>query len=317
LQALFIGRATAKANAIRGVLFLEALRRCAHMSEIHWINQALNLVLIIMGRFAYFLAFFALQLNSEFSSDFILFDKPRCGGLLIRRDAILTLQKCVQNNTKLISPIQKAPISAIKIMGSELMIVFFNKPLPGKGFNVPEYPNPLIQQEQVIVFGNNHESTGSLIDKITDQYIWASNDKGWFSFFNWRDNQEAPQLYGSPMLAQIPGSTQTLRPIGIMLDTYQAIRIDTYSQSILEILTEHPFVETSESIYVPVVVVRNETPLLIIEAQNLPADKPSSTSNTPEPQVDPPIKSDLAEIEPIAQLPPESLGCVCSQIRRR
>ncbi|MEI6789793.1 MAG: hypothetical protein WCK42_01255 [Myxococcaceae bacterium] len=243
-----------------------------------------------------FLFALATYSDSEYPSGLVWLKNPpiTCGGVLIQSDVVLAEASCVGAYTEIVWPyksgIKKTEYTTYP--DAKIAILFLDRKLPN--------PTPLSSQ-------NENETVWISNDEISQRDWVESADNDYFGLHFGLDSY----LLGSPVFTDpLAGLYSAL---GMMIGKSKVLKFSPYFQDIQAKLKlacdlkerepEQPFIAipatVSEShIKIPAQVVSEESAPVLVST---PVEAP--TEAVP-----------AAKIEP--GLPPTSLGCSCSQVRR-
>jgi hypothetical protein len=225
--------------------------------------------------------------------------KAKCGGILIEPDVVLSTKSCIKSSYEVLWPFKSGfSLPLYEHNSADLIVIFLERAWSEtvRLIHTSELSN--LTKGLPVHFSNKHYSTRNWIDDLGQSTITA--------FYG----LERP-LIGSPMWSDFG-------IVGMMIGDKTALRLDPYFGFITATIRTGRGKRPKR----PTPISVPETPnMIVIEAQHVQAAQPTPAAQ-PEQVIQPAAKPVLS-VEPVPVVPsveikpPESLGCACSQARRR
>ncbi len=222
----------------------------------------------------------------------VLLKDPTCSGLVVSKQAILTLKECISSSSELIAPIKLKPTHFLMHQDNLVGLLIFAGPLPYEPVILGGSRSNLQAQYigQRVNIGNSVQSTDSSITQISENYLWSSGGI-------------APVLFGSPLWS-VSSPSRAYKAIGLMVDERQAIRLDLYADFVNSYVRS-PSRGSQKIVSLPAIQVNERKPIASLEAHSIKTE-------THDEAAAPSTQEQATEQRPSTGTP-QSIGCACSQ----
>ncbi len=224
----------------------------------------------------------------------VLLKDPVCGGIVVGRQAILTLKECISSSSELITPVKLKPTHFLMHTDDLVGLLIFPEPLPYEPIVLGGSRNNLQSQHigQRVNIGNSVQSIESSITQISANHLWIASGI-------------SPVLVGSPLWS-VSSPSRAYRAIGLMVDERTALKLDLYADFVNSYVRS-PSRGSQKIVSLPAIAVSDRKPIVSLNAEIV-------GSQTHENPIEPTPETQSPTTEqPRSSTGPQSVGCACSQ----